>query len=546
MQNQTRNPQANNYPAPGPAGVPRLSDNTRHLWGAVSVGALAFVLYAATAARGALWQDSGMFHMRVFLADYLGGLGLALSHPLYILLARGFASLVHFGDYAWRVNLFSALAAAVTIANIFLVVAWLTRRWTPALLAAVTLALAHTFWARAVIAEVLTLYTALLSFELLCLAGYCRKQNPRWLFALFFFNGLALADHNFALLALFCYSILTVYWLANKTIRPYHCLIMALCWIVGALPFEILIVRQLFAGDSILAVIRSALFGNFQDAVLNVKIPYARVPLYILLNFPTPNLLLAIPGVACLWRPSILNPQPLIRAVSRTMLLMLAVFLFFAVRYRVPDQYEFFIPAYVMAAVAIGLGAYQFFARRPKWMTISLLFTILPVFCYAWGPDLLMKRQIAIPGVKRTIPFRNEIYYFLQPWKYNDHSVEQFVQEIQAKIPPGSLIIADTTTFYPLLYYQQVKNRLSQYVVYNPGQKTIDNGVIVLARRVSRNNEGPPQISAQNLDSLLADRNIYLVSPQPGYCPPWLLDHYRLEESFPLVRILAPGLSHPK
>jgi hypothetical protein len=502
------------------------------------VGLLAFTLYAATGSRGVLWQDSGMFHLRVFHGDYVGDLGLALSHPLYILLARGFAALIHFGDHAWRVNLFSGLAAAVTVANVFLVVAWLTGRQSPALLAAVSLALAHTFWFHAAVAEVYALYTALLSVELVCLTGYGRTQNPRWLYALALANGLALSDHNFALLVLFCYVVLTVYLLAQKTIRLSNVIIMVFAWILGALPFAALILQQLLVGQSVPDVIRSALFGNFQEAVLNLHISYGRSLLFILLNFSTPNLLLAIPGIAWFWRSTTTHPHPMLRIVSRTMLLMFAVFLIFAIRYRVPDQYAFFMPAYVLVALAIGLGADRFFITRPKWMTISLICTLLPIAAYALSPSLIQRRHIIIPGVTREVPFRDEYRYFLQPWKCNDRGPEEFVEAIRDKIPPGSLILADSTTLRPLLYYQQIKNSLTQYAVYLQEEKKESGGSIELACLQSLRDDVPPCLTSGNLDSILAGGNVYIVTPQPGYCPPWLLDHCRFEPAFPLYRIL--------
>src|SRR3990172_7525821 len=55
-------------------------------WFAVFVAA--FTLYAATANRGAQWQDSGYHILRMVTKEPVNPLGLALSHPLHHWLGR--------------------------------------------------------------------------------------------------------------------------------------------------------------------------------------------------------------------------------------------------------------------------------------------------------------------------------------------------------------------------------------------------------------------------------------------------------------------------
>ena len=93
-----------------------------------SVGAMylavlvaAGVLYVGTCAPGVLWQDPGMFQYRILHNDLAGALGLALAHPLYHLTGIG-AVHIDGGDPAYKVNLISAIAGAITVANIFLII----------------------------------------------------------------------------------------------------------------------------------------------------------------------------------------------------------------------------------------------------------------------------------------------------------------------------------------------------------------------------------------------------------------------------------------
>ncbi|MCD6303441.1 MAG: DUF2723 domain-containing protein, partial [Planctomycetes bacterium] len=107
---------------------------------------LFLLVYAATAQRGCAWQDSGIFQWRILTGDLTGRLGLALAHPLLILLGEAFSRLP-LGPPAWRMNMVSAVFGAVAAAN----VAALVRRLRPERPAAAWLAagfygLAHTPW----------------------------------------------------------------------------------------------------------------------------------------------------------------------------------------------------------------------------------------------------------------------------------------------------------------------------------------------------------------------------------------------------------------
>ncbi|HUN82267.1 MAG TPA: hypothetical protein VMV81_12250, partial [Phycisphaerae bacterium] len=81
----------------------------------VGVFLASFALYAITCAPGVVWQDSAVFQMRVAEFDLHSKLGLALVHPLYIILCKAF-TLLPLGSQAHRVNLFSGFCAAGCLA----------------------------------------------------------------------------------------------------------------------------------------------------------------------------------------------------------------------------------------------------------------------------------------------------------------------------------------------------------------------------------------------------------------------------------------------
>jgi hypothetical protein len=127
------------------------------------VGAAFFTLYVATAAPSLveLFDDSLEFQ----LVAPTFGIAHPTGYPLYVI-AGGLWSrfLFPFGNWAWRMNLFSALAAACAVALVFALAQQLARPlngrpnlWA-GLAAALTFGLGPIWWAQATIAEVYALH----------------------------------------------------------------------------------------------------------------------------------------------------------------------------------------------------------------------------------------------------------------------------------------------------------------------------------------------------------------------------------------------------
>ena len=89
--------------------------------------AAGFVLYGLTAQQGLSWQDSGMLQWRILTGDYIGNLGLALAHPLYIAIGRVFSACCPLVRIWLLLNFCSGAGMAVTLANVS-VLGWLLYR----------------------------------------------------------------------------------------------------------------------------------------------------------------------------------------------------------------------------------------------------------------------------------------------------------------------------------------------------------------------------------------------------------------------------------
>lgn len=476
-------------------------------------------LYAASCAPGALWQDSGLIQYRVWHNDIEGFLGLAISHPLYYIVAIG-AKLLPLGEVAHRVNLVSALAAAAAVANLYLLVRlWLGSEF-PAIIAAVTLALSHTFWQHASMAETYTLWAALFSAELLMLLQYARMHRVIYLYLLGLLNGLAIAVHMLASIAFVCYAVLIAVLLARRTIRARDVVIIAGLWIAGALPYEYLIVKNIAHSGDVLGTLASAAFADrWRGDVLNMHLSWKIVKenmLFLSLNFPTPNALLFLAGGYALFRTSGA------RAFRSVLAALLVLFLVFAFRYTVADRYAFFIPFYFAAAILIGLGVHEVCTRvRHKAAAYAIaLCTLVPVVVYIAAPALAQRMNVQI-GTRGDLAYRNDYKFFLRPWKTGDTGPARFATEALAGAEPNAIILADTTTVGPLLCVQEVKPLR--------GDVKVVTGIV--------SSQGAPPYDLRAMEQLVGTRPMYVTSKHPGYCPPFVLDKCRLTQAGVLWRV---------
>ena len=492
--------------------------NVKVSYAAVFLAAL--VLYAATCAPGPLWQDSGVYQYRIWHNDIEGRLGLALSHPLYHIIGIA-VKYIPFGEFGYRVNLISAFTGAFAVANLFLLLRLWLKKTLPAAIASITLALSHTFWQHAVIAEDYTLYAALLLAELVMLLQYVRTKQVVFLYFLGLFNGLAIATHMLASISFICYLVFLFILLVHKQISFKDLGIISGLWIIGAAPYEYLIINNYIQTRDFTATVSSALFGErWRSNVFNLWLSARLIKENLILmayNFPTPNVIFFFAGLYGLKKVS---PS---RGFGNILLALLVLFFVFAFRYTVPDRYAFFIPFYCMACILIGVGI-DFFISRPHHRILQYLvfvLALLPIPTYIIAPVSAEKLQFNL-GTKREIPYRNEYRWFLRPWRTDVDSPELFANSIFDTVDNNAIIWADTTTAPPLLYLQEVKRRRGD--------------IKIVSSLIS--SEGSPEFNENTIEKLLDERPVYVVSPISGYCPGFLLERYNFERAGIIRRVI--------
>ncbi len=460
------------------------------------------MLYLVTCQRGASWQDSGNFQWRVLTGNYVDFTGLARAHPAYIAAGR-LLIYIPISDLYTRLNFFSGLGMAVALANIAGIVAMLTaRRWI-GLLTAAMLAVTHTTWWLSTIAEVYTWNLAALTAELWLLLALLRRPSWPLLAALAFVSGLDWSIHNFALLPLPVYLVVAITLIVKRKLPAWSLAAAAGAYIVGAGLYIGMIIEMAVRTGDPLDAIRSALVGSYSQAVFSAKIDWKFIKInavLVSLNFVGLLLPLAIVGLVRMKRR--LGGQTAAAIIALT-----AIFVLFAVRYPVPDQFTFFLPAFAMLAVAAGVGICVLAAKSRAWR-IGLISACLaslvwqPLF-YAALPSMVRRFAPEIKN-KRELPFRDELRYWIVPWKQDENSAERFAAAALKQASPNGIIIADVTSEHPLVLVQ-MRDKIAPDVE--------------IPYSVDYDGEPPYMKDINAFQAGLHGRPVYAVSPVARYTP---------------------------
>ncbi len=132
------------------------------LWDGMAAAILSIVglvAYVSTLAPTLLDGDAALFQY----TPWVLGVTYPTGYPTYILLGHLWASLLGFGSVAYRMNLFSAVCAALALAILYPTMRRLLESRLAALLAVLIFATLPTYWRWATEAKIYTLHILLLS-----------------------------------------------------------------------------------------------------------------------------------------------------------------------------------------------------------------------------------------------------------------------------------------------------------------------------------------------------------------------------------------------
>ncbi len=330
------------------------------------------VLYLRTLAPTVLYYDPRGLYDSVLLQvrSYVLGIPSTTGYPTYIMLGKLFTYLP-FGDVGYRVNLASAVYGALAVITVYALCRVLTGRAIPSAAAALLFGVCPALWNQAIIAEVYTLNTLLISATLLALFLWReRRDGPnsspkgdRYLLLFAFLCGLSLTNHLTSGLLLPAGALFV--WLVErrKLLEWRLGLKGAGVFLLGLLPYLYLPIRSSMdppldstnptSIGGFLSLVSGARFGNRMFAYGLAELP-GRMQMYfshLLEQFHTVWLLAAVFGAIYLLLRN--------RAALAVLGFLYLGWLFYALEYNIIDVRVYFIPTYMIICVltAVYLGA---------------------------------------------------------------------------------------------------------------------------------------------------------------------------------------------
>jgi hypothetical protein len=507
-----------------------------------SLGLITLTIYVRTLAPDLLYSDSGEFQTLAYTLGYTHSTG----YPIYLLLAR-LVGFLPIGNLAWRISLFSAISAAVTISFVFLTAKLFTRNpWGPAL-GSLALMFSYTYWSQAIIAEVYSPALMFLVVSLWLLLRWQEKPSDRkWeLFASAVLIGSGVGVHASVGLLAPAAAILVTWILiqARKSITAVRDIL------VPAVGGTLVGIAMLFAGFLILDL-RDPLSSFYRVMLEPSRSIWNLSPGDI--DSPWERTYYTITGLQ--WRdamfPEWLDPvEELFKFLSRFtdqefgfmfflisvgggiiginkrprsglfLLLSYLSLLFYILNYQPSDKYVFYLPLYLLCCCAAGSGMGIFIdwlaekiklhGKARAWMSFGVFLLFFLWFC---SPVLEARWRAVQTGVAG---FVKEDYVFPVEALLEPRAVAKLYLY---SLPENAVLIMDWRALYATLFIAHVEGK-------NPGLRVI---------------EATPHGGDGNLaNSLVQDLTQYLAGGTPVFANMIFGD---MEAHFTVKKVEGSGL----
>jgi len=493
---------------------PRVSLPEADIVLAVALGLAAFVLYVLTLSPGIVGGDPG----EAQFAPYVLGLMHAPGYPLYTLMGWVWGHAIPLGSVAWRMNLFSAVWAALTVAFAYFLARRLGSERAGAVVAAQAIALSPLFWDWATMAGIRSLtafsFAVVFYLALKCREAFEKDDDPiKPFLALCLAYGLGLAHHRTIVLlapalALFLWDIV---W---ERLRKPRILLMALVLLAApSLLYLYLPIRSLmhppFDRDhptTLARFLEVVIFWGAATSAASITWPLLlrRVGVltgHIASQFRWYGIALGLLGLASLAKEKFRQASLLLISYIALMGFTLVYAPMWGERLNV----IIIIPAHFIFALWIGLGADTLieaptalgFSR--KWANIASI-GVFTVCVLALG--------VAGLGNYRTMMEAREAPLDTYRQRLVGCNARRFAEATLSLVAPRSLIIADWEQATPLWYLQLIEGKRSDVRIISLDDEWKFEMVVEEARR-----EGRPVYAARAFPALSGRTYLDCVGP---------------------------------
>ncbi len=325
---------------------------------------LSLAIYLATLAPTVVTIFDDSLELQVALPTF--AIVHPTGYPLYTLLGWLTTRLVPIGDAAYRANLFSALAASLTVALVYPVARRLGGGAMPAIVAALLLAISPIWWSQATIAEVYTFQGVLTLVVLYALLRWDEARGAardRRLILVGFAIGLGLTHHRLSLLLLPAAAVFVIWGDPGLLRRPRAWLAPGLALLLPLLLYAILPLRGQAGsldggyarigfwgwvlGGGYSAFFAANPFDAAQGGPLGIDRSFADLIGVVLAQFGLLGAVVALLG----WPTWQMQPRRFV-----LLALILLVDLLFASRYLVADIEVFLLPAILSLCLFLAVG----------------------------------------------------------------------------------------------------------------------------------------------------------------------------------------------
>ncbi len=494
---------------------------------------LSLLVYILTLAPTVLLADAGEFQF----VPWLPGIAHPTGYPLYVLLGWLFSHLVPLGEVAWRLNLFSAISGAVTIAIVYLISQALTTRIfsdcppfahrLTAAGAALTFAFSPTFWSQVIIAEVYGLHAL---FVALVLWACLRLPEPEavtvsgapglsfkvaWGLSLIF--GLSLTHHR--TMVLMIPAILLYLWfLGWRKLALVDGLKLLLIGLLPSLFYLYLPLiapyvpyTQLHLSPTQTLILYENTFTGFLNHVLGRVFTGEVQPGEISLERLTLSLGFLRQQMG--WLGGGLGLLGLISLIKRPALLALTGgsflgFFIFNLIYFIGDINVLFIPCWLILSLWIGLGWLKIivYLSQAIMKNKRARMTDNPIFMEAtrrMEQNIYQMLLIMLSTLLLVLPIGLLLTRYAEIDQSQNTLAREAWREILAQdLPPGTILLSnDRNEIMPLWYYQYVENRRPDLLGLFP-LITTDPEFANIGRLLDQ--------------TLATERPVYLVKPMAG------------------------------
>ncbi len=398
-------------------------------------------LYLFTLAPTIGWGDSADIAMRMAGHNSIFA-NSSRDYVLYRTIGVVFQALP-IGDAGTRANIMAAFFGAVTVGLVAFSSGFLTRNIYAAFAAGIALTVSHTFWLMSVTAEVYTFSTALVFACYALVALWWRTAKTIYLVSAFLCAGLALSHHvtGFLLAATIApLVLLRIRKLPIATLAICICVFLLTSFIYWKRSVMWLLLDAPFAWALGLYTPANAFFSVSPPRELLKFIAYAGY------NFFGVGLPLAALGLFVAWREKIWEMLPA--------LLWFLLIVFLGTTSSIPDKFNIYVLCYPVLAICIGLGVGTL--RNKLTIAALLSLAIIPPIGYVATINATKLLGIDLVGA-RTVPYRDNAWYFMWPSKRGDFGPRKYAEEALKAVDKDAVLIADYTLWQTLYFMQAVE-----------------------------------------------------------------------------------------